>query len=295
MLSEYLPAFTTAAHRKSPRTLYLDLFAGDHENLSRTTREVIIGSPGVALDAEPPFAKTVLFELPAQAARLEAQLRTDFPNRDLEVVPGDCNETVPPTLLRLKREQWDWAPTFALVDQYAAEVRWSTLQQIARFKRSETSKAELWLLFAHSMLPRGLASDDVEAVERFSQRITAMYGTDRWRDPYRGRQLGIMGARELREQLLNLMRWRIEKELGYRATHAFEMKNTQGGPLYSMVLATDHDAGERIMRHIYGGAAEAQPRMQAEAAAKLRGEGGEEGNLRSVRHRRAGRQEEVSV
>jgi hypothetical protein len=47
------------------------------------------------------------------------------------------------------------------------------------------------------------------------------------------------------------------------------MSNTRGVPLYNMIFATDHDAGERIMQHIYGLAAEAQPRMQAEAVARF--------------------------
>jgi hypothetical protein len=64
------------------------------------------------------------------------------------------------------------------------------------------------------------------------------------------------------------MRWRLENVLGYRVTHQFEMKNTRGAPVYSMVFATDHPAGERIMNHIYGTAAEVRPQMQAEAAAK---------------------------
>jgi len=269
MLAAYLPAFTTAASKKSPRTLYLDLFAGDDRNLSRTTGEQISGSPRVALDTRPPFSKLVFFELPAQAERLEADLRADYPDRDFDVVPGDCNETLGPVLQDLGLKRWNWAPTFALIDQQAAEIRWSTLEQLSRFKRPETRKAELWLLFAPSMLPRGLGSEDAEAVERFTGRITAMYGSEVWRDAYTARRRGALTGTDLRDELLNLMRWRIEKMLGYRVTHSFGMKNTRGGPVYNMVFATDHDAGERIMNHIYGTAAQAQPHMRAEAVAKL--------------------------
>src|SRR3954454_18830045 len=54
MLDAYLTKFTTASKR-SPRTLYLDLFAGQDRNASRTTGEEINGSPRVALDTQPPF------------------------------------------------------------------------------------------------------------------------------------------------------------------------------------------------------------------------------------------------
>jgi three-Cys-motif partner protein len=143
MLAAYLPAFTRAASLKSPRTLYLDLFAGDDRNLSRTTGEEISGSPRVALDTVPPFTKVVLFELPAQAARLETELRSTYPNRDFEIVAGDCNTQMAATLDQLSIQGWGWAPTFVLIDQFTAEVQWSTLQRLSAFKAGARTKAEL--------------------------------------------------------------------------------------------------------------------------------------------------------
>ena len=273
MLTAYLTAFTKASLR-ARRTLYLDLFAGQDRNLSRTTGEEISGSARVALNTEPQFTKVVLFELPAQAAQLEAALREEYAGRDFEVIAGDCNEQLGPVLSRLKRDGWDWAPTFALVDQQAAEIRWSTLELLCAFRREGKPKVELWLLFASSMLPRGLGVEDADAVERFADRITAMYGSEEWRDAYEARRRGLLSPAELRDELLNLMRWRLEKVLGYEVTHYFEMKNTRGMPIYNMVFASDHEAGDKIMKHTYGKAAEVRPQMQAEAAAKGAGKKG---------------------
>lgn len=264
MLADYLPAFTTASKR-APTKLYLDLFAGDARNFSRTTGEEIDGSPRVALLAEPPFTKVVLFELPSLAARLEADLRTEFPGRDLTVVPGDCNDTIDMTLAGLAPLRW--SPTFALVDQYAAEIRWPTLDTLAQF-RAGPRKTELWLLFAPSMLPRGLASEDSVAAERFQQRVDAMFGTHDLRSLHERCKAGEISAADLRADLVNLMRWRLETELGYAVTHTFEMKNTRGVPLYEMIFATDDKTGNKIMRSIYEKAARVQPQMKAQAQAK---------------------------
>lgn len=65
------------------------------------------------------------------------------------------------------------------------------------------------------------------------------------------------------------MRWRLERVLGYASTHTFEMKNTNGSPIFTMIFATDNYTGDKIMRHIYGKAAEKRPRMQGEAAALM--------------------------
>lgn len=265
MLAAYLPAFTRASQRLGDTT-YLDLFAGDTRNISRTTGEEIDGSPLIALDTEPPFSRVVLFELRAQAARLEAELQPAYPGRELTVWPGDCNDTVDHALASLAHVRW--APTFALIDQYAAEIRWSTLEKLARFKQRSPFKVELWLLFAHSMLPRGLAAEDPEAVARFETQIDAMYGCHDWAPMVEGRRAGVLSGRELREQFANLMRWRLETVLRYRKTHFFEMKNLGGAPIYTMIFATDNRAGDTIMSYIYGQAAMDQPKMRAEALAK---------------------------
>jgi three-Cys-motif partner protein len=266
MLSDYLPRFTTAS-RRARTTVYLDLFAGDVENVSRTTGAAISGSPKVALDTVPPFGTVVLFELPTAATRLDQQLHQNYPGRDLRIYPGDCNFTIDHALRNLM--PLASAPTFALIDQYAAEIHWATIAKLAGFKRRSPYKVELWLLFASSMLPRGLAQDDPGRVVQFADRITAMYGTDAWRQIHAARLDGRLSPADARYELVNLMRWRLERVLRYRITHTFEMKNTRGVPMYEMIFATDNAAGNRIMSHIYGLAAERQPRMREEAVAKL--------------------------
>lgn len=265
MLADYLPAFTRASQRVET-TIYLDLFAGDIRNLSRTTGEEISGSPKVALETTPHFGKVHLFELPPYAQRLDADLRRDFADRDFTVWPGDCNVSIDAALASLA--PYRWAPTFAFVDQYAAEVQWATLEKLAAFKKGSRYKAELWMLFAHSMLPRGLASEDHAAVERFTGRIDAMYGSHDWFDAYADRRAGALSAGDLRAELSNLMRWRLEQVLGYGTTHSFEMRNTTGQAIYTMIFATDNDAGNKIMSHIYRRAAGRQPQMLAQARAK---------------------------
>lgn len=266
MLADYLPAFTTAS-KAAGKTLYLDLFAGDTRNISRTTGKPIDGSPRVALSTSPEFDKVVLFELSGQASRLRAELGADFPGRDVDVVTGDCNDRIRQTLASLSALAW--APSFALVDQYTAEVHWTTLQALSTFRRSKRGfRTELWLLFAPSMIRRGLASEKEEAVEDFTVRVDALFGSTQWHAIHRARLENTITPEQHRDELVNLMRWRLENELGYATTHAFNMYNVSGVPLYTMIFATSNPTGEKIMGHVYDKAARLRPQMQAEAAAK---------------------------
>lgn len=266
ILQAYLPAFTSAAkNRASGKTVYLDLFAGGTENISRTSGEEISGSPRVALNTEPPFTKVILFELAQNASRLESELVGNYPDRDITVVQGDCNAMVEKVLDSLHADDLGWAPTFALVDQYAAEVTWATLEKLAAHKKGSRFKTELWLLFAHAMLPRGLGGEAAGDGSRYSDRVDAMYGTTQWRAAHQARHFKLLTAAALRTELVNLMRWRLEEDLGYDKTHTFDMKNTTGSPLYTMIFATDNQAGDDIMSAIYAKAAQRQPVMRQEA------------------------------
>src|SRR5205823_12564588 len=65
---------------------------------------------------------------------------------------------------------------------------------------------------------------------------------------------------------------RLERSLGYRCTHPFELRNMKGGPLYHMIFATDNEAGTRIMTSIYKNAAATVPEMQRDARERRRGQ-----------------------
>ncbi|MGW4058571.1 three-Cys-motif partner protein TcmP [Amycolatopsis sp. NPDC004747] len=267
ILGDYLQAFATASKKANER-VYLDLFAGWPENSSRDTNEEILGSVHRALAADPPFTRVCLFELPSKAERLEAAVRQKYPHhRGLCVYPGDCNDTIALALAKL----WPvrWAPTFAFVDQFAAEVHWSTLRQIAQFKRGRT-KAEMWILFGTSFLPRGLQVSQDHMDAKFGDRLTAMFGSEEWIPIIKARRDGALDATGMRWELVNLMRWRLETVLGYRSTHPFTMKNTGGQELYHMIFVSDHEVGDKIMKHLYGKALDQHESMRQDALARRR-------------------------
>jgi hypothetical protein len=72
----------------------------------------------------------------------------------------------------------------------------------------------------------------------------------------------------MRAEFVNLLRWRLEHDLRYGTTHALQIVNTTGVPVYTLVFATDSPPGERIMAHVYGSASTRTiPMMRARAQA----------------------------
>ena len=70
--------------------------------------------------------------------------------------------------------------------------------------------------------------------------------------------------------MVNLQRWRFERDLGYAMTARIPMRMPSGLPIYDMVFATDHPVGNKIMTDLYKKAAEREPLMRQEAKAKAK-------------------------
>ena len=279
MLADYLAGFATASKGQSER-VYLDAFAGEGSGLDRLTGEEFPGSARIALEAGEGagFTRFHYFEMGQRASDLQAQLRSDYPGRDIEVHEGDCNVTILAALSELKA--LNWAPTFAFLDPDGMELAWDTLHALADHKRGYRSsastkpeyKVELWMLFPTSGIVRTLALKEEKVSDADVARATRLFGTEGWKPIHELRINGAISGAEAREEYVNLMRWRLERVLGYRFAHPFELKNTKGNTLYHMIFATDSDAGTRIMAAIYANAAKRLPDMLEEARNRISGQ-----------------------
>ncbi|NIA26077.1 MAG: three-Cys-motif partner protein TcmP [Gammaproteobacteria bacterium] len=259
-------AFTTASKSVTER-LYFDLFAGQAENVDRVTREP--WKARIALSAgDPPFTRLRFFEI-ENGKELEEGLRAGFPNRDLVVYSGDCNETIHQALADLSGR--NWAPAFAFIDPNGHDIRWSTPEALSAFKASRKHRVELWTLFPEPMFVRLLRVDGEEVRPQDIERILSMFGSDAWRAIYKARIREVLEPSRARIEYVNLMRWRLEKELGYHRTQPFEVHNEQGRPIYHLIFATDHEAGDRIMSHLYSSALREFPKMCRHAVDQRKG------------------------
>ncbi len=282
ILADYLAAFTKASARANT-TVYLDLFAGRAQNVSRDRQErQIRGSARRALDTRPPLSVLRFFELAGTAKNLDAALAAEYPDRirDFRVVPGDCNATIAATLAGLA--DLNWAPTFAFLDQQSTEVQWPTIGHLARHKRHGKPKTELWLLCASGLLPRGLRLRTETLDTAVADRMTGMFGTDIWLEALQATRNNILTGGQFCAELTNLMRWRLENELGYQTTLDFQVTNTSGTGIFDMIFATDHWAGEKIMTDLYSAAMRRQPALRHKAQLQRRQEREETGGIRGL-------------
>jgi three-Cys-motif partner protein len=259
ILQGYLPAFNQASKRVAER-IYIDLMAGEPVNFDRHTKEQFDGSARLALAAQPGFTRFAFGEMPAKAATLKENLDARHPGAPCKVYPGDCNVEIKRMLADL--DDVKWAPTFAFLDQQAAELHWETMCALAAFRKGKT-KAEQWILWSPAMIVKGVTGTNKD---QFAAQVDRLYGSGDWRRILAARfKTEQIKPSEFRAEMVNLLRWKFEQQLGYAHTIRIPMRMNNGTDIYDMVFATDHPAGLKIMSHLYKQAAEREPRMKQEA------------------------------
>jgi three-Cys-motif partner protein len=270
ILDGYLEGFLTASQR-ARGAVYLDAFAGEGAGRARLTDEEFDGSARIAATARARgssgFAFTYLRFIELSEARsreIRAEFRRDFPGRDIDVLQGDCNVKLP-QLLREMPDSLKQLPTFAFLDPFGVELRWGTITALAEHKRDQRFKVELFMLFSSPAIMRLAGSSPGKAALNADEKLAALFGCWDWQPIVDARRASLIGGAQAREAFVNLMRWRIVEALGYQRTHVLEFKNATGTPLYHMVFATDHEAGDRIMASLYAKAVRRNQDMAQDA------------------------------
>lgn len=241
ILRDYLEAFALASQSVSER-IYLDLFAGSFENKRRDGEGYFPGSPQIALDVKPAFTRLAFFEKRDKAEKLRSSIQDTEPNKDVcwKVFSGDCNDTIDKGLNYIANR---WAPAFAFLDPCGLQLKWATLEKLAKWKRNSKTKMELLILFPDPALPRVIGAG-------YTKKLNDLYGTKGWISIDKLRRNGSLDASSTRIELVNLYRWRLETILGYKKTHAIGIVDNNKS-IYTLIFATDHPAGDRIMEHVY--------------------------------------------
>ena len=260
VLDEYFKAFRMATQSAS-HILYLDLFAGQPEGMKRDDPDSrILGSTIRALEELGYSAYYRFFEKKKRVAfSLEARLSEKYPNREFEVIVGDCNNTIYSTLDSLlgknNTPNLSKFPALAFLDPFGLTIRWSTLEAIANFKRKVVedpnnrvkTKAEQLILHSDMGISR------TSGISK-TKKITELYGTDAWKEINNRKISGEITPKQARIHYINLLRYQLKFKLNYEFTKALFFETSGNSPLYTLVFATDSCPGERIMKSVFSNA-----------------------------------------
>ena len=249
ILGRYLNAYTTAMKKQPFQLMYIDAFAGEGRIGLRDDKDgvgFLSGSSERALRTENrQFDRLVFVEKDPERCRELGLLRKKHPGRNVRIENTDAND-----YLRNLRENWNQWRGVLFLDPFAAQVEWSTIEAIARFKALDT-----WILFPVSaiarMLPNTRRPEDVS--REWEARLNLVYGGDSWKALYGERRQGNLFGEIGYERdpgvdgLVKIYKKNLRNLFGDRFSNKSKVfTNSKNSPLFEFLFCVGHPKGVNV-------------------------------------------------
>jgi len=229
--------------------IYIDGFAGGGVNISRTTKDFVLGSPLSVLRVQPPFKEYHFIDFDQQKTE---QLRDNVGRRaDVFIHQGDCNnvlltEVFPKISANRKMRG------LCLLDPYGLDYCWETVQQAGSTKRidlflnfpiMDANRNALW------RNPERLPDDRII-------RMTRFWGDATWRDIAFTEEETLFETRTKKtvsdDFIAEAYRKRLKDKAGFaHVPKPIPMRNRRGGTIYYLFFASQKPVAEEIVIYIF--------------------------------------------
>jgi three-Cys-motif partner protein len=237
-IARYLKSFTYVTKHGT----YIDAFAGPQHEESR----IETWAAKLVMENKPAWLRNFfLFDAdPDQISHLQElknsyiAANSDGVKRSVNVVPGDCNETLPKFLREMPLKEKE--ASFCLLDQRSTECAWETVRAVATHKGAGGgNKIELFYFLPQGWIDRTIKSwrRDVE------ERCRRWWGKE-----------GVMDFLRLSSfERGRTMARRFKDELGYKYSFPFpiQKEGERGCIMFWMIHASDHERATPLMNQAY--------------------------------------------
>ncbi|RJP57141.1 MAG: three-Cys-motif partner protein TcmP [Deltaproteobacteria bacterium] len=251
ILREYACAFTRILKTKAwcRGCCYVDAFAGAGMHFSKTTREMVPGSPLNALLVEPRFDRIVLIDIDAE--KVESLKTLCGNDKRVEILPGDCNEVLYDKVAPSLTYSSYWRG-LCVLDPYGIHgkpLRWQTIKHLADLRTVDIFINFPLMDINRNTLRKDLANADDADVAAFSE----FCGTEDWKDlMYQPDLFGEMGKIGNNRTIAEWFRNRLETVAGFKfVPEPILMQNSKGGPLYFLYFASHQSVAQKVVLDIF--------------------------------------------
>jgi three-Cys-motif partner protein len=256
LLEKYLRAYarimsSQKRKRRWPEAFhYIDAFAGSGQARAKDEERYIEGSPLRALQCDPPFDCCWFIERSPQRVEKLESLRSQFPNREIIIRQGDCNQILREEIIPQITRQRQHGLVF--LDPYGLQVEWETVVALAKAKTFDVF-VNFPLMAVTRILKRG-QSPEPWAKDLLNK---VMGGTDWLQKIYRpSEQLRLFGKQPITrpalkaEQLVQIYADQIFSLFSF-VSNPVIMTNSKNAPLYALFLASHNQTAVKIVNDIF--------------------------------------------
>ena len=253
IVKEYASAYSqilTSQKKHQLAHVYVDAFAGAGAHISKTTGEMVPGSPLNALAIQPPFKECHLIDLDgAKVDNLRSLVGT---RSDVSIHEGNCNEVLLKTVFpRVLYE--DFRRGLCLLDPYGLTLRWEVVERAGKMK-----SMEIFLNFPIMDINRNaLWSDPAGVAKEDADRMTSFWGDESWKTAAYADHPTLFGGVDPikhggNERIVQAYQGRLKKVAGFKfVPDPMPMRNKKGAIVYYLFFASQNDTGRKIVESIF--------------------------------------------
>lgn len=196
---------------------------GPGVHLSKTTKQLVDGSPKIALKTNPPFSEYHFIDADPKRA---GQLRRIAGDReDVHIYSADCNEVLLDKVFpRAKYD--DYRRALCLLDPYNINLKWEVIEAAGKM-----GSVEVFLTFMIMDINRNvLRKNPDKAIQSKAEQLTRLWGDETWMDAAYDTTGNLFGDREKvsNERFEAAWRERLKKQAGFKfVSKLMPMKTTK--------------------------------------------------------------------
>ncbi len=259
MLKDYLLPYARIMNGQKKRWLrafhYIDGFAGpgllsareaDGIQEKQEIQAYLEGSPLLALDCKPPFDHLWFIEQDqSRVSRLNSIIEERAEEARTDVRRADANEVINEIISQLGRQERG----LVFLDPYGLELDWQTVERLGR-----AGIFDVFINFSLMGIFRNLSRQG-EPTQANRQMLTRVMGRDDWVDSLYSTQGALFGTpRVTREgidpdKLARVYAEQLQTVFKHVSDHVI-MRNSKGGPIYALMLASQNQTAKKIMDDI---------------------------------------------
>jgi three-Cys-motif partner protein len=250
IVKKYASAYSIIMNKQSSIRdyYYIDGFAGAGIHFSKSTQELVPGSPSNALSIIPPFNGYHFIDLDGVKTKLLEELSRDNPK--VKVYKGDCNKVLLEEIFPNVRYD-NRMRALCLLDPYNLNPNWEVIETAGRMK-----SIEIFINFMIMDANMNIFWNNPEKVfPEQIERMNSFWGDESWRQECYSAQPGLfedIAKKNSNKKISASYQKRLKEIAGFEfVPDPMPMRNSKGAIIYYLFFASHNKIGGKIVKQIF--------------------------------------------
>ena len=255
IIRKYAAAYSAIlANQRRLSHIYIDGFCGSGVHRSRTSGDLVAGSPVVALGIDPPFTEYHFIDLDrGKTETLREIIQTSTPEGYDEdsvfIYEADCNEVLLNEVFPRARYR-DYRRALCLLDPYGLHLSWEVIATAGAMK-----SVEIFLNFPIGDMNRNvLWRNPTKTPPKQAARLTRYWGDESWKEAAYTKDQDLFKHEEKtnNEAVVEAFRKRLKDVAGFSyVPQPIPMRTRKGAVIYYLFFASPNNTGAKIVSEIF--------------------------------------------